>query len=181
METLVALSNIGAFMLQAVTLGQGVRSNTLSIQSILEAAQEDVLGAIDLIIKFEALMSEDEAETLYELCDKIKSSIEKQLEIESARNGLLLTAKTYKAAKVRARREAQAAKIAKAKVRITSQSVQRAQNAKEKALGNVAVKPTSDIVSRFSFPHSLRFPPSAVFRDNRPQRKDAASSRNPFR
>ncbi|RDB25452.1 hypothetical protein Hypma_007496 [Hypsizygus marmoreus] len=144
METLVALSNIGAFVVQFASLGQAVTSNTRRIQSILEDAHQDVVDATDLVIDVQYLMTKDMSKKLYDLCDGIRFNIEQQLEMEATRTGFLISAKRYKTALANAKAEAKAAKAAKSKIKTTTQSLQRAENDSREGHSAVPIQPLAD-------------------------------------
>ncbi|RDB25269.1 hypothetical protein Hypma_007482 [Hypsizygus marmoreus] len=105
METIVGLSNIGAFFLQAVTLGQGVRSNTTNVETVLRDAYEVVDGAMEQLMKYKSVIDAKEYKKLRVTGRHLLNLIEEQIESTEQQHGFFITITSYKRVKKQAREQ----------------------------------------------------------------------------
>ncbi|RDB25454.1 hypothetical protein Hypma_007490 [Hypsizygus marmoreus] len=185
MDTLVALSNIGAFLLQAVTLGTGVRDNTISIQAILRNAHELLEDAMDDLLDWEHLMDADESSHLYEKFDILSDTVQHQAEVATSQNGFLIAAHSYRAAKAEAKRQWALCYDLKTAIKKASQSARRAHG---KGDGNTAKNAGKDETKvakktkgkKVESLANVLVPPLARIREHRQRLRNGGSGPDPF-
>ncbi|KAG6901305.1 hypothetical protein C0995_013875 [Termitomyces sp. Mi166 len=93
---IVGASNIGSFVLQALSFGQCTMNRYNKIQTPLLDASQNLMKAMDEIRQYSGYLNNDEFESTMRQCENLMKSVSHDLKRDVARKSFLVKVKQYR-------------------------------------------------------------------------------------